>query len=557
MANLGYVSGSGDNSYVACIIAPTPELGQTQNDFRSPLLRVLNFTDTLPSGGVELNVPTGATQLVASLRDAAGMVPPGVTVTVTTPNGTVLNQATEPNASGQVVLMSNGSLTDLVVANPATGKWTIQVEAPTTSDEFQFFISTIPTADAESIISTTLESMLHPDAKTILGPEFAESWSCTLCKWGCYVLAGTIAILVILGLTYISVQAAPIAALAGFLGVTAEVAKGLLIGVVPILVGFGTDKVAEYICSWANVCSEPSTSPAGPSWSGHQQVPRSTMSDSPSAVVFNNQLYCLYQWNDDPNLMFNVLSADGVTWATQQSVPNVQMTDGPSAVVFNGQLYCFYQGYGSNLGKLQFTVLSADGTTWSTVQQVTGASISDGPSAVVFNGKLYCFHQGAGGNGQLWYNILSADGSSWSNQQVANTTMSAGPAAVVFNGKLYCFHQGTGYNGQLRYNVLSADGTTWAGDQQVPSTTMSADPAAVVFMNRLYCFYQGASENGQLHYNVLAPDGTTWSGDRQISGATMSHGPSAVVFESGVFSGRIYCFHQGQNSNSQLWYDFT
>jgi hypothetical protein len=135
--------------------------------------------------------------------------------------------------------------------------------------------------------------------------------------------------------------------------------------------------------------------------------------------------------------------------------------------------------------------------------------------------------------------------------------MSAGPAAVVFNGKLYCFHQGTGHNGQLRYNVLSADGTTWAGDQQVPSTTMSADPAAVVFMNRLYCFYQGASENGQLHYNVLAPDGTTWSGDRQISGATMSHGPSAVVFESGVFSGRIYCFHQGQNSNSQLWYDFT
>ena len=553
MADLSYVSGTGDNSYVACIIAPTPELGQSQNDFHSPLLRVLAFNDTLPSGGVELNVPTGAPQLVASLRDAAGMVPPGVTVTVTMPNGTVLNQPTAPNASGQVVLMENGSLTDLVIANPAAGNWTIQVAAPTTSDEFQFFISTIPTADVDSTITTTLESMLHPDAKTILGDQFAESWGCLLCKWGCYAVAGALAILVAAGATYISAGAAPIAALATLLGITAELATALVAGAMAALV-LGVKTIAEYICHWAHACSEqPST---GPSWSGYQQVPGTVMGDSPSAVVFNNQLYCFHQWNDNPFLRYSILSSDGTTWSVQQTVANVQMTDGPSAVVFNGQLYCFYQGTGSNLGKLQYNVLSADGTTWSAAQQVSGATISDGPSAVVFNNQLYCFHQGGGNNGQLWYSLLSASGT-WSNQQVSNTSLSAGPGTVVFNSKLYCFHQGSGHNGQLRYNALSADGITWSGDQQVPNTSMSADPSAVVFNNQLYCFHQGGGNNGQLWYNVLSPTGTTWVGDRQISGAIISHGPSAVIFESRVFSGRIYCFHQGQNNNGQLWYDFT
>lgn len=419
MANLSYVTGTGQNSYVACIIAPTPELGQSQTDFKTPLLRVLANNTPVPSTGVTFNVPTGAPQLVASLRDAAGMVPDGVTVTVTTPNGTVLNQATAPNASGQVVLMSNGSLTDLVIANPASGNWTIQVSAPTTSDEFQFFISTIPTADVDSTIATTLEGMLDTEAKSILGADFADSWGCTLCKWGCYAIAGALAILVAAGATYVSAGAAPIAALAGLLGITAELATALVAGAMAALV-LGVRTIAEYICHWAHACSEqPST---GPSWSGYQQVPGTMMADSPSAVVFNNQLYCFHQWNDNPLLQYNVLASDGITWSTVQGVPSVQITDGPCAVEFNGQLYCFYQGTGSNAGKLQFNVLSANGSTWGTQQTVANTGISAGPSAVVFNNQLYVFHQGANHNGQLWFNVLSTSGTWAGDTQVPNTT---------------------------------------------------------------------------------------------------------------------------------------
>jgi hypothetical protein len=551
MATLSYVTGTGDNSYVACIIAPTPELGQSQTDFKSPLLRVLANNTLLPSNGLTFNVPSGAPQLTASLRDAAGLVPAGVTVTVTMPDGTVLDDPTTPYASGQVVLMQNGSLTDLVVANPQSGDWTVQVTAPNTSDEFQFFICTIPSADAESTIATTLESMLNPDAKTILGPEFAESWSCTLCKWGSYAIAGVICALAAAGVAYITAGAAPVGAAASLLNGDVRTVV-LLAGAVAAL-SLGIEKVAEYICFWANSCDEPH---AGVSWSGYLQVPGTVMADSPSAVVFNNQLYVFHQWNDNPLLQYNVLSSDGITWASTQSVgtPTVQITDGPSAVAFNGQLYCFYQGTGSSAGQLQFSVLSADGTTWGTQQTVPNAQVTDGPSAVVFNNQLYCFYQGTGSNaGKLQFSVLSADGTTWSNQQVANTNLSAGPSAVVSNGQLYCFHQGYGHNGQLWFNVLSASGT-WAGDQQVPGTTMSADPSAVAYNNQIYCFYQGEGNNRQLHYNVLSP-GNSWVGDRQVSGATITHGPSAVVFESRVFSGHIYCFHQG--SFSQLWYDIT
>jgi hypothetical protein len=557
MANLGYVNGTGDNSYVACIIAPTPELGQSQTDFKSPLLRVLKFDDSLPTGGVKLTVPEGAIQLVGSLRDAAGMIPDGVTVTVTTPTGTVLNQATAPNASGQVVLMANGSLTDLVIDNPAAGQWTIQVVAPTTSDEFQFFISTVPTADVQDTVQTTLESMLHTNAKTILGPEFAETWKCTICKWGCYALAGAISLLVAGGLAYITAGAAPIVALASFLGIAATAVATSIIAVINILT-FGTRSVVEQICNWANACPAPATQT--PSWSGNQQVPGTQMSDSPAAVVFNNKLYCFYQGtgNNAQQLRYNVLQSDGHTWAGDQQVPSIQISNGPAAVVFNGNLYCFYQGYSAGATQLHCTVLSAGGTSWSADQWVRNTSMTAGPSAVVFNQQLYCFYQDRD-DGSLRYMVLSANGT-WSsgNVTVANTLLSASPSAVVFNGRLYCFHQGATNtnNGQLRYNVLSADGTTWAGDQQVPATNMSASPSAVVFNNQIYCFYHGQNDNGQLHYNVLSPAGT-WIGDRQISIALISHGPSAVVFESLVFSGRIYCFHQGQNNNGQLWYDFT
>lgn len=549
MTNLSHVTGTGPYSYAACIICPTAQLRheqhEFQSDFKDRFLSALAFNDSMPSSGLHFNVPAGAGQLIASIRDAAGVVPEGVTVTITTPSGTVLNQPTQPSAANMVVLMQNGSLTDLVYINPPSGDWLIKIEAADTSDEFQFFISTIPTSDVEMTISNTFDGMLHPDLRDSLGANFAVSWDCRFCRIGCYVLGGLLAAAVAAGVAILTEGSAVVAAVAAFLFVTAIGALDLILNAFANI-SIGTILAVEYLCYWMGFCPDPAPLP---NWSSLQrQVPSTVIVDSPAAVVFNTELYCFHQGGSN-ELKYNKKRTDE-SWVGDTQILTIQLTDGPSAVGFNGGLYCFHQGFASNLGKLAYTVLS--GSTWSADQPIANASIASGPSAVVFNAQLYCFYQSGG---QLWYSILSTDGTSWSNHQVPNTTMSASPSAVVFNGQLYCFYQGAGNNGQLHYNVLT--GSSWAGDQQVSGTTMSADPSAVVFDSRLFCFYQGANSNGELHLNVLSPTGNSWSGDQFIKEPVMSHGPSAVVYESGLSGGQIYCFYQGGSNNGTLKYDVS
>jgi hypothetical protein len=572
MATLSYVSGAGANDYVALIVAPAFELETSSNseveasqtEIHSRLLRALRRDAPLPATGVQFEVPGGASQLAGSLRDAAGMIPQGVTVTVTMPDGTVLDQATDPQAQGRVVLMGNGSLTDMLISNPQAGNWTIQVEieAPETSDEFQFFISTIPTADAQDTIASTLETMLQPAARDQLRAELGDSWGCTLCKWGCYVIAGAIAVVAagLLAGGTIATDGAPVGMLTLYLlsygvVVSLETAAGLIAGAASALV-LGIATIAAYICYWAHVCSSAPSSEV--TWSGYQQVLNTGMSSGPSAAVFSGQLYVFHQGKgNNGQLWYNVLAADGKTWSGDKQVPSTGISSSPSAAVFNNQLYVFHQGKG-NSGQLWYNILSPDGITWIGDQQVPNTGISSSPSAAVFQGQIYVFHQGKGNNGQLWYNVLSHEGISWAgDKQVPSTGISSGPSAVVSNNQLYVFRQGKGNNGQLWYNVLAADGITWAGDKQVPNTGMSSDPSAVVFSNQLYVFHQGEGKDGKLWYNILSPTSTTWVGDQQVSRAGISDHPSAVVFEAGVFKGQICCFHQGKGNDGQLWYDLT
>lgn len=266
------------------------------------------------------------------------------------------------------------------------------------------------------------------------------------------------------------------------------------------------------------------SSPDGQTWLGNQQVPGLGMSESPSAVVFND-LYCFHQGSGQ----------NGQLWyrdyAQDRQLTNTNgLSASPSSAVFNNTLYCFHQGPGQN-GKILYNT-STDGASWSSDQSLS-SGISEGPSAVVFNNSLYCFHQGAYENGQLIYNV-STDGKTWpggDNSVGSNAAiMSESPSAVVFNSKLYCFYQGPGNNGQLMYSVLTIANNkpTWAVNKQVPNTGISASPSAVVFNGSLYCFHQGAYQNGQLIYNT-STDGSSWSGDQVVPNAIMSEGPSAVV----------------------------
>jgi hypothetical protein len=71
-------------------------------------------------------------------------------------------------------------------------------------------------------------------------------------------------------------------------------------------------------------------------------------------------------------------------------VPSTSMSSSPSTVIFNNELYCFHQGSGKN-GQLWYNVFN--GTNWTGDVQVPGTGMSSSPSAIVFNNKLYCFHQ--------------------------------------------------------------------------------------------------------------------------------------------------------------------
>src|SRR5689334_19561547 len=77
----------GNNNYVACIVGPAPSTGKTKGDFKSPYLRVLDLKRSIKANGVELNIniPTGSPQLIASLRDADGNIPQGITVQIWEP----------------------------------------------------------------------------------------------------------------------------------------------------------------------------------------------------------------------------------------------------------------------------------------------------------------------------------------------------------------------------------------------------------------------------------------------------------------------------------------
>ncbi|WP_169796699.1 Vps62-related protein [Chondromyces crocatus] len=260
----------------------------------------------------------------------------------------------------------------------------------------------------------------------------------------------------------------------------------------------------------------------GTQWSRDAQIPHVGMSDSPSAVRFNGQIYCFHQgYGDCGELWYNVF--DGNRWLGDTKVQHVGMSSSPSAVVFNGKLYCFHQG-GGNCGELWYSVF--DGNRWLGATKVQHVGMSSSPSAVVFNGKLYCFHQGHGDNGELWYSVF--DGNRWlGDTKVQHVGMSSSPSAAVYNGKLYCFHEGYGNCGELWYSVF--DGNRWLGDTKVERVGMSDSPSAVVFDGKLYCFHQGHGDNGELWYSVF--DGSTWHADTRLQGVGLSAGPSVIAIE--------------------------
>ena len=155
------------------------------------------------------------------------------------------------------------------------------------------------------------------------------------------------------------------------------------------------------------------------SWGPDTQLPNVGMAESPSAVIWNGRLHVFHQGGyedlvtplgETSLLWFSYF--DGANWQpdtqvqTQTTLPfgyTGIMTESPSAVVYGDDLYVFYQGvalaeagqgpgYLPN-GELWYSVYHP-GSGWQPDTQVQdlGTGIVDSPSAVVWNGDLHVFY---------------------------------------------------------------------------------------------------------------------------------------------------------------------
>jgi hypothetical protein len=188
------------------------------------------------------------------------------------------------------------------------------------------------------------------------------------------------------------------------------------------------------------------------------------MSGSPSPVVFNNKLYVFHMGsNNGGQLYCNVMASDGSwggdtylnatsedVWAPMWSGNNSTSCLSPSAVVFNGQIYCFFnQGETGSNGYLNYVTLNgSESLTGGTINLTTtevmppnlaAPALYMSPAAVVFNNQLYVFWQQEGGSvntgtTQLFYTV-SSNGSSWSNvTQVGSSGAKAGSNILAVLG---------------------------------------------------------------------------------------------------------------------------
>jgi hypothetical protein len=239
-----------------------------------------------------------------------------------------------------------------------------------------------------------------------------------------------------------------------------------------------------------------------------------TISGSPSGVVYNNQVYAFYQGpNNNGTLNYTFLNSQG-NWEFKSVNGNIfnngtlTITQNPSAVVFNNQLHCFY--YRSTNGSLHYCKLNTTDNKWYQYQ-VNGANIAGSPSVVAFNNTLYCFYRGTApdsGNALL-YSVLQEDGT-WQHRRVNGAKLNWDPSAVVFQGRLYCFYQGITGN-KLWYAILEEGGENenWSNYLQ-DNVTISTSPSVVEYQNYLYCFYTFNMQpstvlDGSLAYTLVIP----------------------------------------------------
>ncbi|WP_368566210.1 hypothetical protein [Pseudoxanthomonas sp. UTMC 1351] len=323
-------------------------------------------------------------------------------------------------------------------------------------------------------------------------------------------------------------------------------------------------------------------------------VPEAT--GSPSLALLNNEVYLFYQ---------GAGSQAGQLWYTQSSmlaygegstpvaIKGVAMSESPSAVVFDGDLYVFFQGANDN-GQLWYVCLSGTSGTWSAPVQVvptgedaTSELLSGTPSACLYtpasgSSQLFVAYAGAGTSGswQLTYCLLGTDGA-WAQAIVPDVLIADSPTAYAVTaeaydntdtgspaGRLNIFFQPASSPGGLYYCVYN--GSTWSPVGTTPITTLDGWVSGIMYQGEnealLYLLHNNSGTNaGQLSFcqctvatqaqgGYQTPDGSGQQLKDGLLNVGVGNGTESYMTgapAATVANGNIYVFF---NSNYQTEY---
>jgi hypothetical protein len=268
MANQGLAfsdAGGGNRGYNGLWIGNvTTPFGGGSSPSSSSLLHDAFYAaqkdDVLPT---VVNVAAGVPILSGSLLDEDGVsTPQGVVVTITKPDGTVLNTSSSVYTDDLMIhLDAENNLSAFMIKNPAVGNWTVTTQIPDGSEpNFQLFISTMPTGTNDEVdMQATLQSAFQEKFTAEQLDGFVEkfgllTWRCFWCQVGVWALAIIIVIAVTALGTLISIESGAVVSLGLFLTVSAARAL-LLIRSIIALVTMGVNKIITSICGWSGACS--------------------------------------------------------------------------------------------------------------------------------------------------------------------------------------------------------------------------------------------------------------------------------------------------------------
>lgn len=159
-----------------------------------------------------------------------------------------------------------------------------------------------------------------------------------------------------------------------------------------VLYAFYTATESTQVClststdgaTWTNFGIVPSTgTSAGGSGTNYMGI-----TGSPAAVAFSNSIYVFHQGQGNSELWYNVMDASG-NWQGDTQIPltiydtTLSLAASPSAFVFNNQLYVVFDAGGQ-----LYYITPASSTSWNTPVPFGLITIRNAPSVVAFNNQL-------------------------------------------------------------------------------------------------------------------------------------------------------------------------